>query len=78
MQFIADLLKTRITNMGIPDVSAWGAALIAGLGAKLWNVLKDLPEPSEDVIESYIPNGNNQSAQTSYINWQTILKNKKE
>ncbi|WP_370479550.1 FGGY family carbohydrate kinase [Tamlana flava] len=77
MQFICDLLKTPITNMGITDVSAWGAALMAGLGAKFWYTVNDFPEPSPEVVKSYIPNSNNQSVQTSYSNWQIILKNKK-
>ncbi|MEL0456073.1 glycerol kinase GlpK [Flavobacteriaceae bacterium SZ-1-7] len=77
MQFISDLLKTPITNMGITDVSAWGAALMSGLGAKLWNNVNDFPQPSPEVVKSYKPNSNSITVQTSYGNWQAILKNKR-
>ncbi|MFV0564290.1 MAG: FGGY family carbohydrate kinase [Flavobacteriaceae bacterium] len=76
MQFLANLLKTPIANMGISDVSAWGAALMSGLGFKLWNSLKDLPTPPSDKIKTYIPDTND-NAQQFYLNWQSILKDKK-
>ncbi len=77
MQFIADLLKTPITNMGITDVSAWGAALISGLGVKLWNDLEDLPKLPSDMLKRYTPNLNNKQVHDSYLGWQTILNDKR-
>ena len=77
MQFIADLLKTPITNMGITDVSAWGAALISGLGAKLWRDLESLPKLPPEMIKRYIPNQNNEVVLNSYLGWQTLINNKK-
>ncbi|MFK7812536.1 MAG: FGGY family carbohydrate kinase [Maribacter sp.] len=76
MQFIADLLKTPITNMGITDVSAKGAALISGLGIGLWKNLDDFPETSSDIIKKYTPNTNNEYANNSYENYKEILENK--
>ncbi|MFL1012115.1 FGGY family carbohydrate kinase [Flavisericum labens] len=75
MQFLSDVLKTPITNMGITDVSAWGAALMAGLGIKHWKSLVDFPKPSSEIIKSYYPK---ESAEVnkSYIGWQNILKTK--
>lgn len=78
MQFIADLLKTSITNMGITDVSAWGAALISGLGVKFWSSVEDFPELPSEMIKRYIPNSNDENVMNSYLNWQLILKNKLE
>ena len=77
MQFLADLLNTPITNMGITDVSAWGAALMAGFGAKHWESFEDFPKPSSEVIRGYMPNSNNKLPQVSYSHWQIILKNKR-
>ncbi len=75
MQFISDLLKTPITNMGITDVSAWGAALMAGLGAKLWVGFEDFPKPPSEVIKSYTPNANTE-VHGFYENWGAILADK--
>lgn len=76
MQFLADLLKTPITNMGITDVSAWGAALISGLGAKLWDDITMLPKPPLEMIKTYKPAETNNTVTNAYLGWQTILKDK--
>lgn len=76
MQFLADLLQTPITNIGIEDVSAWGAALMAGLGIKHWKGLDDLPKPSSEFIKSYKPHKENMEIGASYSDWQSILQNK--
>lgn len=78
MQFIADLLKTPITNMGITDVSAWGAALMSGLGVKLWRNLDTLPKLPSDMIKRYNPNKDNDIVNKAYLGWQTIITNKTE
>ena len=78
MQFIADLLKTPITNMGITDVSAWGAALMSGLGIKLWKSLDTLPKLPSDMIKRYNPNKDNDIVNKAYLGWQTIITNKTE
>lgn len=78
MQFIADLLKTPITNMGITDVSAWGAALIAGLGVKLWENFETLPKLPSEMIKRYAPNPNNENVHNAYLGWQSIIEDKKQ
>lgn len=78
MQFIADLLKTPITNMGITDVSAWGAALISGLGVKLWSNLEELPKLPPEMIKQYSPNLNDEKASSSYLGWQKIIQDKSQ
>lgn len=77
MQFIADLLKTPITNMGITDVSAWGAALISGLGAKVWKDFEALPKLPIEMIKRYNPNNENDIINDAYLGWQFILNDKK-
>lgn len=76
MQFIADLLKTPITNMGITDVSAWGAALIAGLGVKHWKNLDSLPKLPPEMVKQYIPNKQNEDVLNAYLGWLELLKTK--
>ncbi|WP_308992164.1 glycerol kinase GlpK [Mariniflexile litorale] len=78
MQFIADLLKTPITNMGITDVSAWGAALISGLGVKLWKNFEELPKLPSEMIKRYDPNKNNDIVNDAYLGWQLIINDKKQ
>ena len=78
MQFLADLLKTPITNMGITDVSAWGAALISGLGIKLWKNFEELPKLPGEMIKRYAPNKNNDIVNNAYLGWQLIIKDKKQ
>ncbi|KJD34332.1 carbohydrate kinase [Tamlana nanhaiensis] len=77
MQFLSDLLNTPITNMGITDVSSWGAALMAGLGVGVWQDFNDLPKPSEDVIKNYVPNSENVMVKTVYNQWLKLLNDKK-
>ncbi|WNH09499.1 FGGY family carbohydrate kinase [Thalassobellus suaedae] len=76
MQFIADLLKTPIVNMGITDVSGWGAALVSGLGIKLWKHIEDFPKLPSEMIKRYIPNSESNITQQAYENWQVITQNK--
>lgn len=78
MQFISDLLKTPITNIGITDVSAWGAALIAGLGAKLWSSLDNIPKLPSEMIKQYVPDLNNKNVHNWYQEWQILLSEKKQ
>jgi glycerol kinase len=64
LQFLADLLDRTIANMQMPDVSALGAAYLAGLQAGIFSDLDDLkmlnadksviePGPSKDLVKSY-------------------------
>ena len=75
MQFIADLLKRPIINMGITDVSAWGAALISGLGVKLWINLENLPKLPKVKIKRYTPKSKGNEYQF-YLCWKAIISNK--
>ncbi len=76
MQFLADLLKTPVVNMGITDVSAWGAALMSGLGIKFWSGLEDLPEPMEENVKTFKPNLREFIPHEAYKGWNKILEEK--
>ncbi|MFI1772384.1 FGGY family carbohydrate kinase [Thalassobellus citreus] len=78
MQFIADLLKTPIVNMGITDVSGWGAALVSGLGVKLWEQIEDFPKLPSEMIKKYSPSSDSSVTQEGYENWLEITQNKKQ
>ncbi len=78
MQIIADLLNRPITMVGITDISAWGAAMIAGLGVHYWKDMNDLPQLSKEVSKTYYPNTSNSSIHYTYATWSKIIENKKE
>jgi glycerol kinase len=72
MQCIADLLNCKIENIGIADVSALGAACMAGLGAGVYKDLTDL-EKLQLQQKEFIPGSNQQKAIQGYVGWQKIL-----
>jgi len=73
MQFLADLLETEIVNIGIPDVSALGAACLAGLQAGIFEDLVHLERLGTDEL-TYTPRSDAQAAQTSYSGWQQAVQ----
>ncbi|MBX2843842.1 MAG: glycerol kinase GlpK [Flammeovirgaceae bacterium] len=72
MQFLSDLLNTKVVNIGIADVSGLGAALIAGLGIGLWKDIEDLPQ-FKDNLQEYNPSGEEVLIQQFYKGWQKII-----
>lgn len=44
VQLLADLLNARVSNIGMTDVSALGAALIAGFGSGMYQDIADLDQ----------------------------------
>ena len=73
MQFIADLLKTNVRNIGIADVSALGAAYMAGLAAELFKDLASLKEINH-IQRRYIPGDKREKVQKYYQGWREALK----
>ena len=76
MQFLTDLLGTKVINIGIADVSALGAAFIAGLGSGFWKDLDDLPKPTEN-LQVYKPSSDNDLVKKSYEGWLKIVNERK-
>lgn len=78
MQFLADLLQTPVTNIGITDVSARGAALISGLGIEYWKNIEQLPKPAYEGLATYHPNQASKGLLDSYAIWQRLIEDKKK
>lgn len=76
MHFLADILETKVVNIGITDVSALGAAFMAGLGVGLWKDLNDLPNPTDN-LQTFTPGLENDLVKKSYQGWQKILDERK-
>jgi len=70
MQLLADILETSVVNIGIADVSALGAALIAGLGNGVWNGIDSLPELTDHL--GYTPN-ENPHVKEEYNHWKALI-----
>lgn len=72
VQFLADLLGTSVINRAIPDVSALGAAYLAGLKTGLYRDLAHLEQlnANKSVL---LPNPNTTSIQGDYAGWQAAL-----
>ncbi|RRB04817.1 FGGY family carbohydrate kinase [Larkinella rosea] len=73
LQFLADLLGKTVVNGGMPDVSALGAAYLAGLKAGIYRDLDYLK--SLNVGKLFIqPEKENDTVQTGYAGWKTALQ----
>ena len=73
MQFIADLLETNVRNIGMEDVSALGAAYMAGLGSGLYKTLEEIKEiPHQQ--KRFVPGDKRKLAQEFYKEWQAAVK----
>jgi glycerol kinase len=73
MQFLADLLETEVVNVGIPDVSALGAACLAGLQRGIFADLDRLEQLNEDQ-QTYGPGAGVASARRAYEGWKRVIQ----
>lgn len=68
LQFLADLLGKEVVNIGIQDVSAFGAACLAGLGAGIFEDLERLPQNVLGEVK-YQPGAHREEVQKGYEGW---------
>jgi len=73
MRFLADLLQTDVINIGIPDVSALGAACLAGLQ---WGAFEDIDQLEQLSMNEqvYLPGPDAQTAHVSYEEWKKAIQ----
>ncbi|WP_332368098.1 FGGY-family carbohydrate kinase [Spirosoma telluris] len=73
LQFLSDLLGKSVVNKGMPDISAQGAAYLAGLKA---GVYKDLAYLTSINLtkETVRPGAGQEKAIADYAGWQAALK----
>jgi glycerol kinase len=72
MQFLTDLLNISVVNIGMSDVSALGAAYLAGLQGKIYRDLKQLESFNQDK-KFYKPDFDQTQMQQKYAGWQKAL-----
>jgi len=73
MSFLADLLDTNVKNIGMEEVSALGAAYMAGLGAGIYKSIAELEGINSDKT-CYSPGENRSSVQTDYSGWLKMIR----
>ena len=75
VQFLADLLHKNVCTSAMPDISALGAAYLAGLHASVYENIDVLKKLNTDK-KQYQPNPQNSSVQQGYAGWKKeIAKN---
>jgi len=72
MQFLTDLLGVDVVNIGIPDVSALGAAFLAGLQEGLFRNIEQLEQLSIG-RQTYCPRPEREDVQRWYDGWKRAV-----
>jgi glycerol kinase len=72
LQLTADLLGKALDIKGIPDITAQGAGILAGLQAKIFPDLDHLQALLQNQSE-ILPNPRNAQIQQDYIFWRSII-----
>jgi len=73
MQLLADVAAVPVVNVGFPEVSALGAAMLAGLGAGVYRSLDDLPKLPSTALR-YCAGPGAARARDDYREWGRILE----
>ena len=73
MRFLADLLGTEVANIGMADVSALGAALLAGLQEEMFEDIAQLQQLGMD-RQVYAPGPDLQAARMAYEGWKKAVR----
>jgi glycerol kinase len=73
VRFLADLLAAEVVNIGIADVSALGAALLAGLQEGVFESVARLQQLSTET-RVYAPGPDTRATQIAYEGWRTAVQ----
>ncbi len=73
MQYLTDLLDKPVASIGMPDVSALGAAYLAGLQSGIFSSIEDLKQLNTEK-KMHKPANNNEVVQNAYEGWQQTIK----
>lgn len=73
MQFQADLLDTPVHRPEVTEVTALGAAYLAGLAVGFWQSLDELGNKAV-INRSFTPNGNEEKREMRYRGWKRAVK----
>lgn len=77
IRFLTDLLALPLQKQSNPDVSALGAAYLAGLKSGIFESIEQLKKLNAEKIDVLLPNPHNQSVTSGYEGWQNLFTNYK-
>jgi glycerol kinase len=72
MQLLADLLQKNVTSIGMPDVSALGAAYLAGLQSGVYENIESLKRLNSDK-KYFSPQANSGKVNEGYAGWYKAI-----
>jgi len=73
MQFLANLLKTNVINIGLEEVSALGAACLAGLQQNIFSDIGELKNLTTG-RKQFSPNKDTKKVHASYEGWKKAVE----
>ncbi len=73
MQFQADILDTIVERPVVKEVTALGAAYLAGLATGFWNDIDELRNKAA-VERSFMPDGNEEKRERRYAGWKKAVQ----
>jgi glycerol kinase len=72
VQWLSDVLQKEVHTIGMPDISALGAAYLAGLTAGVFENIEALKKLN-NLSKIYVPTANNSAAKKGYEGWKEII-----
>ena len=72
VQFLADLLERKVTNIEIADVSALGAGYLAGLDAGVYKNIEYLKTLNQDAASTFA-GPDTEYRKESYEGWKRVI-----
>lgn len=74
IQFLTDLLNKKVATIGMPDVSALGAAYLAGLQTGVYESIEALKQLNTNK-KNYLPQADLSRVIEAYKGWQNEINN---
>jgi len=73
VHFLSDLLEKDVVNLGFPEVSALGAAYLAGLKTGIYSSIDYLKTLNKGKVITVRPNAVNEKVKAGYTGWQLAI-----
>lgn len=73
MQFQADILDTKVERPKVKEVTALGAAYLAGIAVGFWKDLEELKDKAE-IERTFTPDGDQEKRAKRYKGWKKAVR----
>ncbi|MGR5094548.1 glycerol kinase GlpK [Vibrio maritimus] len=73
MQFQADLLNTEVQRPQVVEVTALGAAYLAGIAVGFWSGLEEVSDKAE-IDRTFIPSDDEEKREARYCGWKRAVQ----